>query len=303
MNNGNRPPVGPFHPGLAADYLKFDPITGRPWLDLMGYSLEQLRMRPERDTALARGQACAVPAGIRPLQGLQPNQRGQCVTFAADEFDVEKSIFRIAPLGDDSEMISINFGLEPQESDEFTNTNDAFFQSTLRWGVGGASYEATVDVLRGTSIQLPCNQLSVSVVRRGSLGGFGSRSLPYRVCASAGYSSIGRASTPSRFTDRLGVIPDGFSSFSTIPPFATSFAVMLTPTAAQPPSAQVAVISGTTPFDAAVGSFQLYQVTNTTNLAWNNELMFPIAGPGRFVQIINDSGGNEFVQVLYALAL
>jgi hypothetical protein len=99
------------------------------------------------------------------------------------------------------------------------------------------------------------------------------------------------------------VVLDGFAAVSIIPSFATSFAVMVTPTAGQAPSAQVQVLAGTTALDVATGALQFYQMTNTTNLAWNNELMFPIAGPGRFVQVLNDSGGPEFVQVLYALAL
>lgn len=298
----NYPPIGAPNGALAADYLRRDPITGKVWLDVVGYYLEQLRMTPERSTASASQIAALIPATIRPLQGLQPNQRGQGVFFGPLDILQPKGVFRVESKGDDAEQLTVTLGVTPAGDIPVAGAGpDATFQAIVTWGVGGASFTATVDVVRGTTISVVANHLDVSVVRLPPILGETSVQA-YTVAAAVGYTGTGRGLCPARFTDTIGTIASGFSAVSIIPNQAVNFTVLQDAGAEMGP-----IVYKDLRIDVLVSTsgalLSTYEVATNANTAVNSENQFPIPNGAQVLVITNLADDDAFVNVVYALAM
>lgn len=279
---------------LAADYLHFHPITGRPFIDV-GYFLEQVRIYPTTQGEIEA--ARHIPPTVRPLQGLRPNQRGNSIVYKKEDFGSIQNIFRVDPKGEDAEDLAVVAGITPvglASNDD--SVTEARFKLLVEWGIGGSNFTAELDLNRGTCFNVTANYLSVATFREppsSPLVVFGDAA----IYAGVGYSGSRHGVDPSTFTDFLGTITTLGGAGSAIPPFAKSFTIVTKPAFGATPNLGVGVSS------SSISDNFLYN--NITNAANQVEFQFPLFNGARFVNLFNFDAVHAIdnVQVIYSLAL
>ena len=273
---------------------------GEPYPDFADESLRRdlPDLPPSKKQAIH--EAMSIPPHRGPLQGVQVNQRGQSVELLPGEG--LKNILDLRPLSEDSEVITICFGITGagfvnNPGDVVLLPPDIFLRGVLEWGVGAANYTAEVDILQGTVISIPASFIRVGVRYEPSITA-SFTVLPYRVNASLSYGFIGQRSSP-RYTVRFPQVAPGPAGVvsSNIPPFATGFTILSGgPTGFSPCNFTVRGYQG-------AGLMSAGSMATGSNLGNQIESQFPLFNSARIINIENTGPAPADYQVIYSLSL
>lgn len=285
-------PISP--PGYAESIM-----ARLPAADIVGFRPDSPGVVPggESPTRTDQGDSPLAPT-IRPLQGLQPNQRGNGIVLNTllPPFVLNPSqpqvVAEARAKGDDAETINITLGLgfaggPPSLVFDFSSDVKAL----VEWGVGGATFSMTCDWLLGTTFPVTANFVRVSAICPSNLG-FGAGALPFQLGVTFGY---GAGRCDPQLSQVLATLAAGaVSTFIPIPNFAKEFAIATTAAAGVPLEIRQTNI-GTT--------FARHNYTTIGNDGFQNTRSFPVVAGARNLVVTNNSAVATTVRGIFRLGL
>lgn len=235
---------------------------------------------------------------VRPLQGAQSNKRGS--SWKMNPGDTYKTLVDVRSETLDSEMLAVSVGAIRDGALDMSNTPDLV--ARIVWGVGGANFEAEMDINQGVTFGVPANFLRVDVAYNTDNGpGVGQ---VFQVSAGAGYGNISQVSSPVRRTVRVGALDPSGSGTSTadvaIPPWATSFTLSAMTIVVPPypqPNLALFLLAGAT-FES------FFRYTDASNNGNQAENTFPLPNGTDVLRITNLDAtyGVDQVTVVFNLS-
>lgn len=234
----------------------------------------------------------------RPLNGAAQNNRGNSIlvslpqNVSSSEIEVGSIVETPKNSGDDAESLLVVCGTSILRS---TSGPNSFFKidGLLTFGIGGASFFAEFDWIRGVSFSVPASYLRIAA-RITYLSAGGDAELALHGAMAYGPAPGGNFSALRRTLDIGTLIPGVESAAQTIPPFAS--ALTLTSEGAGPPSVRVRVRAGT--------RIATFDVTNRSNEAWSGDGQFTLPGWAETFTLENTGVANlANVATIFSLAL
>lgn len=239
---------------------------------------------------------------VRPLEGLQSNQRGQSVRWDSSNDPTIYSgpntitVAQCRSSGDDAEVLSVTLGLsyEP-EPPSLTAHYDPRITGTITWGIGGASFATDFDWLNGTVLDVAANfiRVDVSIPNQSTF----STKPVFVFSAAFAYGAPTAQRNRARLTSDVGALSNGASSSSiAVPPFAVGVNV------------QTSQAGSGGPIDLLLedGTPNLvqtkYQVLNNTTAARQTADSLPIPNGARRAVVTNSSGADiQYCSLIWEL--
>lgn len=312
---------------VSASAAMLDMYSRLPDADLAGARGPGVVPGGEQGKGARRGQAeqegqPPPPGTYRPLGGARANNRGGSITLNVGDpsFSTGRTFNSIVETpknaGDDAESIIVTLGRIFVTEPDDTILADVNWKATaiLTWGVGGASFEAEIDWMQGTTLVLPASYARVSLRITSSSSGQ-EFNIIFAASLSYGTPTSGRFAAPARLTEtvvseagNIGVLGvsgggDSGSTLMLIPAFANSFNVQSATDDPAVPNPNIGI--SFTGFPAAFSGTQVQRYVNNTNLAGQGEQWFPIPNGATLIRLENLSLAEETraTQVIFNLAL
>jgi hypothetical protein len=180
-----------------------------PAADVRGFDPRAPGIVPGGEPAIRRQPEPAGPAPVptfRPLNGAAQNNRGRVIELppAAAGLAVAESIIETpTSCGDDAEQMVVTLGLDwVGQADGAMITLPVEIFCDLVMGIGGATFQARVDWLRGGRFSVNASFLRVGATYVSVPAGFGATPPTARLSAAIGYGDPRSESHPARFTQR-----------------------------------------------------------------------------------------------------
>lgn len=236
------------------------------------------------------------PSTYRPLGGAKQNYRGGTAVIPLVTDGLGSPITTVTPTivqtprngGDDAEGIIVNLGqlvTGPDDAGGFALD----IACVLKWGIGGAFFEAELDWIQGTTLLIPASFLSVGAIVTATHQPSPGVSNEGKVILAAGLAygspNSGRNASPSRKTIIVGstMAAGATSAIQQIPAWANSVTVVSGDLA---PNFTITLQSQSNTNIVRT----VYQVIGSGNDMNQTEHQFPIPNGARFFTITNNSG-------------
>ncbi len=231
-------------------------------------------LAPRGDTARAH-----LTTVIRSLSGLDENNRGATVELTLPGAP-RQTVVEARSRNEEAELIAVTLGYAADNVPTDASTEN---QALVEWGIGGASFQATVDWLHGTVLCVHGSYLRVTVLAAPNAG----IAAPFRQSFSAAvaYGLSGQHENRARLTVPLADLANAATSADVpVPRFAVGVGRM----GVAPGGTGVArlQVGSTAPLDVVA----TYNVASNTNAAEQGSRMFPIGAGARVVRITNGTG-------------
>lgn len=230
---------------------------------------------------------------VRPLQGLLPNKHGSSWTMHFG--DQVHTLVDVRSETNDAEMLTVSVGVVPTEHpDDFLfGGGGSDLVGRITWGIGGANFEAIIDLQNGLTFSVPANYLKVDISYNGVLPLLPFLPTVYQVSAGVGYGTFVSNSSSTRRTVDVGSIPAFGGAFVRIPAFAVSFTVFKSNSPPTPVPLNITV---------AGVNFQVYSYADPSNSSNQNEIVYPIRNGSNALSIVNPNGVAVKTGVIFNLS-
>lgn len=239
------------------------------------------------------------PRMRRILDGALQNNRGNSVTVqiggTTTEFGNDPTLrFSVAESPremEDAEAIVVTLGRRIVVDNPIPLSAGIFATALIKWGVGGAQFEAEIDWARGTTFALAASYVKIDATVPRDLGNGPIRvefsaSFAYGATNSRGFSS------PARRTVIYELLA-GASVTIPVPLWANSFGVISTGT----PNLLLDVQQRN---GNPSGSYTYSSRDNTAN---NGEGQFPLPGDADQIVVTNNGGVQDLGRIIFNLAI
>jgi hypothetical protein len=284
--------------GDRRPYFLVDPETGtyrviRPMMD------EQYALyRSPGETIERRPLSCMLPMQLGGARVLHTGDRNVAIVEAGR-----------GNMAGHPEALTITLGqalagFADESGEALASANQiTSVKALVSWGTGGASFDAQVDWMHGTTLSIVASWVRVSATYPLS-GDSDNPSPDVSLTAGVGYGDIGE-SEGARFTQSIGTLGVGAASpYFPIPAFATDF-ILLSSSAAAPAGfltepAQIQISSST---DAAPTFTNAFLYTGGSNADGQEPRTFPIFSGARFLRVRNSGANTAKYTVVYNLTL
>lgn len=166
-----------------------------------------------------------MPIGRDEIRPMFAGGRGS-VGSSAPSLPANDQLIRLIDTRGDDELggvVSVALGVDVP--DAFTSGDILRIRGRIKWGSGGVTQSADIDVRRGTIISVPCSAIEVSVANEGT-------QITPTVWAQAAHMPRGGGGNATRTRYRDTSIGNGNSWDSVVPPFARLVSVMRNPQSA-----------------------------------------------------------------------
>jgi len=228
---------------------------------------------------------------VRPLQGLPANKHGS--SWRMQQGDDFRTLVDVRSETNDAEMLTVCVGVQPDGPLNLLGSPDLIGRIT--WGIGGANFEALIDLQGGVTFCIPATYLRVDVAYKGLPPGLGAPTV-YQISAGVAYGSYPFNASPTRRTFFTGSIGVGGLVDIPIPAFAVSFTVYF---------AKPVPIASTLELLLTRGGIttQAYLYNSQSNNANQNEATFPIQNGAVFLEMTNTNAFATHAGVIFNLSI
>jgi hypothetical protein len=238
---------------------------------------------------------------VRPLQGLNEQQRGSSINIPLTQSTPFTTVVNARTESADAEMLCVAIGVVVNGS---TIAGASFdLKGLITWGVGGANFQAEIDLVNGLVFNIPANFIRVDVgcdvlspVATGS----------FQVSAGVSYGAgYPQTSAPTRRTKIAPAFAGAGPAFADLP--VPAFATAFTPWQARLAAGAVGAGVALQPFTIVVSggtAFPTYEWTTDANTGRQGENTFPLPNGATNIRLIT-TAAQGFLQagVIYHLAI
>jgi len=236
--------------------------------------------------------------GRHLLAGLQDNNLGNALFIEEDQSNVRV----IMGHGEDDlpSMVSLSIGYDLVVEETAANIVAVAPFATVKWGVGGASFLAYVDLFPGgivLNLTATSYEVTVSnppVTDPAAAAASGAR---IRASVAVGMGTNARPSVnPARFTEFVGTIIPNAAAIVPVPPFATAINVFTT---SNPPTLSNLRV------EQSYSQFNVLPITRTFSSTFDMALSTqPLVAGARAVAITNTGPADAVgVRVVFTLSI
>lgn len=241
----------------------------------------------------------AVGPTVRPLQGLPPNKHGSSVPLNLGDRNI--TVVDARTESNDAEMIAVALGVSLNQATTVgVGSSRIDLAAHVSWGMGGANFEADIDLINGVIFSIPANYLRIDLSYDG-LAGAGGGVTGFQASAGVAYGAFSHPTPPQRTLD-LGRIVNTAGGSVSIPPFANSFTVYVTQAIGSPPPPPGLLVTVHDLPKARIATYDMSVFTNAGNQVVAGT--FPIFNGAAIISFANSTGVDlQDVGVIFGIGL